>query len=144
MFLVVLTASPGSITIRDPTSLIANMATVPFSWCEVLMSFSTRILPGLALFLAAVRAAGQTVDHYDLAPSVLRANGQAIYPAGVSDPSLANPPGPPPESAIPTPPTPGLPGGHVAGGPACRAAGGFARLVAQRSGQSEQCCDGTR
>ena len=73
------------------------------------MNFSMRILPGLALLLAAAAAAGQTVDHYELAPSVMRANGQSIYPAGVSDPSLANPPGPPPESAIPTPPAAGLP-----------------------------------
>ena len=76
------------------------------------MSFFKRILLGLALLLAAAPAAGQAVDHYDLAPSVMRANGQAIYPAGVSDPSRANPPGPPPESAIPMPPTPvGTPAG---------------------------------
>ena len=73
------------------------------------MSFSARILLGLALLLAAGPAAGEGVDHYDLAPSVMRANGQSIYPAGVSDPSLANPPGLPPENAIPMPPTPGPP-----------------------------------
>ena len=74
------------------------------------MSFSTRILLGLALLLAAGHALGDGVDHYELAPSVMRANGQPIYPAGVSDPSLANPPGPSPENAVPIPPTPGLPG----------------------------------
>ncbi|MGO9115011.1 MAG: hypothetical protein ACLP9L_37850 [Thermoguttaceae bacterium] len=73
------------------------------------MSSSTRILLGLTLLLAAGPAVGDGVDHYELAPSVMRANGQPIYPAGVSDPSLANPPGPPPEGAIPTPPAPGLP-----------------------------------
>ena len=39
------------------------------------------------------------------------ASGQTIYPAGVSDPSLANPPGPSPDSAIPPPPAAGLPPG---------------------------------
>jgi hypothetical protein len=34
----------------------------------------------------------------------MRANGQSIYPAGVADPALANPPGPPPELAVPMPP----------------------------------------
>ena len=75
------------------------------------MNSSTRILPALAILLAAAPAAGQAVDHYDLAPSVMRANGQSIYPAGVSDPSRVNPPGPPAENAIPTPPTPGGPTG---------------------------------
>ncbi len=82
------------------------------------MSFSTRILPGLALLLAAAAAVGQAVDHYEVAPSVMRANGQSIYPAGVSDPSLVNPAGPPPESAIPPPPAAGLPVGPTIGPPA--------------------------
>ena len=73
------------------------------------MSFSTRVFLVLILLLADRAAWGDGVDHYDLAPSVMRANGQVIYPAGVSDPSLANPAGPPPESAIPSPPSIGLP-----------------------------------
>jgi hypothetical protein len=87
------------------------------------MSFSTRILLGLTLLLTAAgttyswSAAADSVDHYELAPSVMRANGQAIYPAGVRDPSLGNPPGLPPESAIPTPPSAGLPAGPVPVGP---------------------------
>ncbi len=93
----------------------------------MLMCFSKRILLVLALLLAAAPAASQVVDHYDLAPSVMRANGQSIYPSGVSDPSRSNPPGPPPESAVPIPPTPvpssavtpmGAPGGTLPmGGP---------------------------
>ncbi len=75
------------------------------------MSFSTRILLGLALLSATAPALGDGVDHYELAPSVMRANGMSVYPAGVADPSLANPPGPPPENAIPMPPSPGLSGG---------------------------------
>ena len=119
------------------------------------MSFSTRILLGLALLSAAVPAAGQTVDHYDVAPSVLRANGQTIYPSGVSDPSLVNPPGPPPESAIPPPPAAGLPAGTTSAGPTVgmmpmgppvgtMPTGSSARLVAQRSGQSGQFPAGNR
>ena len=68
------------------------------------MSFFRRILPGLVLLLAAGPAAGDGVDRYELAPSVMRANGQQIYPAGVSDPSQVNPPGPALENAVPIPP----------------------------------------
>jgi hypothetical protein len=72
------------------------------------MTVSTRILLGLIILLTAGPVVGDGVDHYEVAPSVLRAaGGPAIYPSGVSDPSLANPPAPPPENAIPTPPTPG-------------------------------------
>ncbi len=74
------------------------------------MSFSTRILLVLTLLLAAGRAAGDAVDHYELGTAAMRASGQSIYPAGVTDPALANPPGPPPDRAIPMPPPPGLPG----------------------------------
>jgi hypothetical protein len=81
------------------------------------MSYSTRILPGLVLLLAAVPAAGDGVDHYELAPSVMRANGQAIYPAGVNDPSLANLPGPTPDRPIPVPPTAGPSAGTAPTGP---------------------------
>ena len=89
------------------------------------MNFSTRILLGLAFLLAAGPVAGQTVDHYELAPSVMRANGQSIYPSGVSDPSRVNPPGPPPESAVPVPPTPGAPVSAIpAGAPAATPAMG--------------------
>ena len=118
------------------------------------MRFSTRILLGLALLSAAVPAAAQTVDHYDVAPSVLRASGQTIYPSGVRDPSLVNPPGPPPESRHPA-----AAGSRAArrydigrsnrrndaDGPTRRhATGSFARLVAQRSGQPGQFPAGNR
>jgi len=77
------------------------------------MGFSTRIFLGLAFLLAVVPVMADSVDHYELAPSVMRRNGQPIYPPGASDPSLANPPGPPPESAIPMPSAPGLPVGTM-------------------------------
>jgi hypothetical protein len=80
------------------------------------MNFSTRIIACLFLLSPAFSAAetypgmGGSVDHYDLAPSVQRAaGGPAIYPAGLSDPALANPPGPPPENSIPPPSAAGLP-----------------------------------
>ncbi len=75
------------------------------------MGFSMRILLALALLLAAVPVVASNVDHYELAPSVMRRNGQPIYPPGAIDPAMANPPGPPPESAIPMPPAPDLPVG---------------------------------
>jgi hypothetical protein len=72
------------------------------------MSLFKRILPGLTLLFAVSSAAAQNVDHYEVGPSALRAaGGPPIYPSGVIDPSRANPPGPPPESAIPMPPVPG-------------------------------------
>jgi hypothetical protein len=52
----------------------------------------------------------QTVDHYDMSRVGTRgADGQAAYPAGVNDPSRANPPSPPTEVAIPPPPAPDSP-----------------------------------
>jgi hypothetical protein len=110
-----------------------------FSWCEVFMkcstlavqarnysslavqarNYSTRFFSGLALLLSAVPAvaatypanyAGNSVDHYELSAAAQRAaGGPAIYPSGVSDPALSNPPGPLPENAIPPPPAAGLP-----------------------------------
>ena len=74
------------------------------------MALSMRILLGLTILLAARPAVGDGVDHYELAPSVLRAAGALpIYPAGVNNPSLGNPSGPPPEGAVPTPLLPGAP-----------------------------------
>lgn len=73
------------------------------------MSFFERIILGLALLSVTSPVIGEGVDHYELAPSVMRANGQAIYPSGVIDPALANPPGPSLENAIPMPPSPGVP-----------------------------------
>jgi hypothetical protein len=74
------------------------------------MALSMRILLGLTILLAARPAVGDGVDHYELAPSVLRAAGAPpIYPAGVNNPSLGNPSGPPPEGAVPTPLLPGAP-----------------------------------
>ena len=90
------------------------------------MALFARILPGLALLLAATAAAGDGVDHYDLAPSVMRAYGRSVYPDGVNDPAKANPPGPPPDSAVPPPAPYGTPssgsmtaaGSPVGAGPA--------------------------
>jgi hypothetical protein len=81
------------------------------------MCFPARIFFGLALLLAAVPAAGQAVNHYELGTAAMRASGQSIYPAGVSDPLLGNPPGPPPETVVPTTP-PGLPAVAPSPGPA--------------------------
>ena len=81
------------------------------------MGCSERFFLTFAFVLAAVPAAGQAVDHYDLAPSVIRANGQTIYPAGVNDPSRGNPPAPQPESAIPMPSATMAPVGTTVPGP---------------------------
>ncbi len=70
---------------------------------------SGQLFLGLTLLFAAGLAYGDDVNHYEIAPSVLRAGGQQIYPSGVSDPAMQNPPGPPPEAAIPAPPV-ALPG----------------------------------
>jgi len=87
------------------------------------MITSGRILAILAIFLATGRVVGDSVDHYEVAPSVLRAaGGPPIYPAGVTDPLRANPPGPT-ENAIPTPPVPGLPVGTAPAGPPVWSAG---------------------
>ncbi len=96
-------------TISTAIGLFPGPAAVLFSKSEVFMRFSTRILLVFTLLLAAGRAAGDAVDHYELGTAAMRASGQSIYPAGVTDPALANPPGPPPDRAIPMPPSPGLP-----------------------------------
>jgi hypothetical protein len=73
-----------------------------------------RVIPALALLLSARSAVCQTVDHYPLSPAAQRAaGGPAIYPAGVADPSLSNPPGPLPENGIPLPPTVGPSAGQL-------------------------------
>jgi hypothetical protein len=118
-----LTSSLTSFTIRDHNRPQRTEAAVLFSWCEMFMSFSTRILLGLALLLAAAgtlyprSAAGDDVNHYELGTATMRANGQTIYPAGVSDPSRVNPPGPSAEGAVPIPPAPELSIGATPIGP---------------------------
>ena len=66
----------------------------------------------LLLALAAIgrTAAAQTVDHYDMSRVGTRgADGQAVYPSGVIDPSRANPSQPPTDVAVPLPPQPDTP-----------------------------------
>jgi len=77
------------------------------------------MLVALAILLVAGPVAADSVDHYEVAPSVLRAaGGPLMYPAGVTDPSRGNPPGST-ENAIPMPPSPGPPAGAApAGSPA--------------------------
>ena len=80
------------------------------------MGFSTRIILGATLLLATSPVAGDDAGHYGAAPFVPPAGGQPVYPAGTSDPSFANPPGPPPETAVPMPPS-ALPVGATPAGP---------------------------
>ncbi len=70
---------------------------------------------GMLSVIAATPATGQSLDRYDSAPAASRPGGPAIYPAGVSDPSRANPAGPPLETSIPAPPVPATPPLSVAG-----------------------------
>ena len=87
-----------------------------------------------AIVAAALPVAAQTVNHYDMSRVGYRnADGQAAYPAGVSDPSGWNPSAPPMESAVPMPPPPdtpirSVPASTVAAvpaGPPQGSAGGF-------------------
>ena len=64
----------------------------------------------LVLLAPAAAATGQVVDHYDMSRVGSRNDlGQPVYPAGVSDPGLVNPPSPATEVAVPPPPPPDSP-----------------------------------
>jgi hypothetical protein len=85
------------------------------------MRISRYSLLALAIVAIHLPAVGQTVDHYDMSRVGTRdADGQAVYPAGVADPSKANPAQPPTNVAVPLPPAPetpirAVPQGYVPG-----------------------------
>jgi hypothetical protein len=82
------------------------------------MRIRNSCLLAAVLGAAALPAAAQTVDHYDMSRVGYRSSdGQAAYPAGVSDPSGWNPSAPPMASAVPTPPLPDTPLRSVPTGP---------------------------